>query len=179
MVTSGPMLPVKALREHAAAMSQEQFKAEFGPVALVQSPPEPLLQRLAMSMAGSRTVGMAHRSRLADRLLMMLRGFEQLAVSFLKPDGDGAAFTVGRAEGCAVRVHDPSVSKHHATLRWSEARGGCVLQDAGSTNGTFVGTAALGEQEHALADGEAVGFGDVQFLYVATDTLYAQLRAGG
>ncbi|MHB8879346.1 MAG: FHA domain-containing protein [Myxococcaceae bacterium] len=173
------MVPVKALREQASSMSAEQFKAHFGPVAFIQSPPEPLLQRLAMSMAGSRTVGMAHRSRLADRLLLMLRGFEGLGVSFLKPGSDGAAFTVGRVGGCALQVQDPSVSQHHATLRWDQARGGCALRDERSTNGTFVGTANIGEQEHPLMDGEAVGFGDAQFLYVLTDTLYAQLRASG
>jgi hypothetical protein len=173
------VIQVKQLREQAAAMSAEEFKAHFGPVALVQSPPEQLQQRIAMSMAGSRTVVMAHRSRLADRLLVMLRGFDHLGVSFLKPDADAAVFTVGRVHGCAVLVQDPSVSKHHATLRWEAERGGCSIQDAGSTNGTFVGTAQLGPRERPLVDGDAVGFGDAQFLYVVTDTLYAQLRASG
>ena len=44
---------------------------------------------------------------------------------------------IGTAEGVDLRLSDPSVSRHHCTLRVSER--GLELRDLGSTNGTLVG----------------------------------------
>ena len=44
-------------------------------------------------------------------------------------------------------------------------------------NGTWVNAQALGpEQERMLNDGDALAFGDAQFLYLRTETLHAHLR---
>ncbi|MGZ3458587.1 MAG: FHA domain-containing protein, partial [Archangium sp.] len=69
------MPSVKELRALAHA-DLKAFQEEHGPVALIQQPPEPVFQRVAQQMGGARTVFMAHRSRLADRLMAMLQGFE-------------------------------------------------------------------------------------------------------
>ena len=151
------------------------FQSEHGPVALIQQPPAPVFQRVAQQMGGARTVFMAHRSRLADRLMAMLQGFEHLQVLFLKPKTDDEVFAVGRLETSSVTIHDPSVSKFHALVRWSAADRSCYVRDAGSMNGTFVNAIALGEQEQQLVDGDGLAFGDAQFLYVHTDTLHAHL----
>lgn len=151
------------------------FRAEHGPVALIQQPPEPVFQQVAIQMGGARTVFMAHRSRLADRLVAMLQGFEYLEVLFLKPKADGEVFSLGRLETCSMVVHDPSVSKFHALLRWSEEEGSCYVRDAGSMNGTFVNAVALGEQDQLLYDGDGLSFGDAQFLFVRAETLHAHL----
>jgi transcriptional regulator with GAF, ATPase, and Fis domain len=45
--------------------------------------------------------------------------------------------TIGTAEGVDLRLTDPSVSRHHCTLRVTER--GLELRDLGSTNGTYVG----------------------------------------
>jgi FHA domain len=153
------------------------FQAQHGPVALIQQPPAPVFQRLAQQMGGARTVFMAHRSRLADRLMAMLQGFEHLQVLFLNPKTDGEVFAVGRLETSTLVVHDPSVSKFHALIRWNAADGSCYVRDAGSMNGTFVNAIALGEQEQQLFDGDGLSFGDAQFLYVRTETLHAHLCA--
>jgi hypothetical protein len=171
------MLTVKALRDVAASMTVEQFRARHGPAALIESPPEPALKRITMGMAGARTVGMAHRSRLAERLVAMLRGFDRLVVHFLAPGPKGVLFTVGRGDSCAVVVHDPSVSKHHATLSWDLAKHSCALKDEGSTNGTFAGTSPIGQEAHPLVDGDSLSFGDAHFMFVLADTLHAQLVA--
>jgi pSer/pThr/pTyr-binding forkhead associated (FHA) protein len=78
---------------------------------------------------------------------------------------------------CLLVVKDPSVSKLHARLRWSERDGACTVQDMGSMNGTYVNAVPLGsQQEVALNDGDALSFGDAQFLYLRTETLHAHLR---
>ena len=168
------MPSVKELRARAQ-VDLKAFQAEHGPVALIQQPPALVFQRVAQQMGGARTVFMAHRSRLADRLMAMLQGFEYLQVLFLKPKTDGEVFAVGRLETSSVVIHDPSVSKFHALLRWNAAEGGCHLRDAGSMNGTYVNATALGDQEQQLFDGDGLAFGDAQFLYVRTETLHAHL----
>jgi pSer/pThr/pTyr-binding forkhead associated (FHA) protein len=82
---------------------------------------------------------------------------------------------VGRVETCSLVIHDPSVSKFHALLRWSETEGCCYVRDAGSMNGTFVNAVALGDQEQQLVDGDGIAFGDAQFLYVRSETLHGHL----
>jgi hypothetical protein len=170
------MPSVRELRA-LAWMDLRAFQAEFGPVALIQQPPAPVFQQLAQQMGGARTVFMAHRSRLADRLMAMLQGFEYLQVLFLTPKTDGEVFAVGRLETSSLVIHDPSVSKFHALVRWSAADGSCFVRDAGSMNGTFVNALQLGGEEQQLLDGDGLAFGDAQFLYVCTETLHAHLVA--
>jgi hypothetical protein len=173
----GATMPsVKQLRPFALA-TLDAFLEATGPVVLVQQPPEPVFQQVALRLNEARTVGMAHRSRLVDRLIIMLKGFDALEVHFLQPHQDGQQFTVGRMEGCDLVVPDPSVSKHHATLRWHAQAGDCSVRDVGSMNGTWLNATALGpEQEAMLHDGGSLAFGDAQFLYLRTETLHAHLR---
>lgn len=53
------------------------------------------------------------------------------------PPGHAGALVIGRARDCDVVLDDPSVSAHHARLRWE--RGAITVDDLGSANGTFVG----------------------------------------
>ncbi len=170
------MASVKELRA-LGRVDVGTFLAEHGPVVLIQQPPSPVFQQVAQQMGQARTVFMAHRSRLADRLMAMLQGFEHLQVLFLNPKTDSEVFAVGRVETCSLVIHDPSVSKFHALLRWSAAEGCCYLRDAGSMNGTFVNAVALGDQEQQLVDGDGIAFGDAQFLYVRSETLHGHLGA--
>ncbi len=170
------MFPLKAVREQALAISVHKFKDQFGPVALVQSPAEPVLRRSAMLLATAQTIGVTDPGRVGHRLLVLMGSFDGLSVQFLNPGRDGTQFTVGRLPECDVAIADPSVSKRHATLKWDAARGGCTVRDEGSTNGTFAGASRLGSEEAALLDGDALGFGDAQFLYILTETLYEKLR---
>jgi hypothetical protein len=170
------MPSVQQLRPFAEA-PLEAFRAASGPIALIQQPPEPVFQQVARQLGHARTVVMAHRSRLVERLLTMLQGFQHLEVHLLHPRVDGEEFTVGRMDTCLLVVKDPSVSKLHARLRWSEGAGACTVRDAGSMNGTYVNAVPLGShQEVQLNDGDALSFGDAQFLYLRTETLHAHLR---
>ena len=73
----------------------------------------------------------------------------EVTITFLSGPRDGESATlpargasleavIGRAAGCAiVLADDPDVSRRHARLTWQE--GGWLLEDLGSSNGTFVG----------------------------------------
>jgi hypothetical protein len=170
------MPSVQQLRPFAEA-PLESFRAASGPVALIQQPPEPVFQQVALQLGQARTLSMTNRTRLAERLLTMLQGFQHLEVHLLQPRVDGEEFTVGRMDTCMLMVKDPSVSKLHAKLRWSAKEGACLVRDAGSMNGTYVNAVPLApHQDFQLRDGDALSFGDAQFLYLHTDTLHAHLR---
>ena len=51
--------------------------------------------------------------------------------------------TIGTAEGVTLRLADPTVSRFHADLEATEA--GITVKDLGSTNGTWIGPAAIRE----------------------------------
>ncbi|WP_224368965.1 FHA domain-containing protein [Hyalangium versicolor] len=170
------MPSVQQLRPFAEA-PLEAFRAASGPVALIQQPPESVLQRVAQQLGQAGTLSMSTRTRLAERLLTMLQGFQHLEVHLLHPRTDGEEFTVGRMDTCMLVVKDPSVSKLHARLRWHAQAGAYLVKDAGSMNGTFVNAVPLGaHQEFQLHDGDALSFGDAQFLYLHTETLHEHLR---
>ena len=174
------MVSVNQLRPFAGA-PLDAFRAASGPVALIQQPVELILQDGAQRAAGGmRTVGMAYRSRMEERLLAMLRDFNNLEVRFFQPMVDGEEYTVGRADSCDLVVPDPSVSQHHATLRWNAAKSGFSVRDAESMNGTFLNGAPLGYRAQVpLHDGDTLAFGDAQFLYLSAETVYEQLRRAG
>jgi DNA-binding NtrC family response regulator len=50
---------------------------------------------------------------------------------------EAARVSIGTAAGNALRLADPSVSRHHAEISARDGR--YVLKDLGSTNGTFIG----------------------------------------
>ena len=74
---------------------------------------------------------------------------------------DSARLVVGRSRSCDVRLRDDTVSRLHAALVW---RGGTlVLEDLGSSNGTWVnGERVLSPR--SLVAGDAVRFGSVKGL---------------
>ena len=62
------MPSVQQLRPFAEA-PLESFRAASGPVALIQQPPEPVFQQVALQLGQARTVMMTSRTQLAERLL--------------------------------------------------------------------------------------------------------------
>jgi len=74
--------------------------------------------------------------------------------------------TIGRDPVNDITINSPKVSRQHARL---VRRGGViVLEDLGSTNGTFVNGMRL-TSPHTLASGDVISLGDV-----ATFTFYGQ-----
>jgi FHA domain len=96
----------------------------------------------------------------------MLRGF--LIAYGRNPNGDfwpltGGRHTIGRlgsSDGIEIPIQDPTVSSRHATLNVDPATGSIVVEDAGSTNGTFVNDEPVGRGGwRELSDGDRLRVG--------------------
>lgn len=88
--------------------------------------------------------------------------------------GRESRFTIGRVAGCDFILPDPAVSKEHARL---EVRSdGVLLEDLGSTNGTWVNGRRLGRAPVVLKDGDLVSFARYGFHLLAPASLHAMLR---
>lgn len=74
----------------------------------------------------------------------------------------GDVVIVGREEGVGVSIHDPEVSRRHARISWQAGR--YVLEDMGSTNGTYLN----GEQvtsPQPLQPGDTIGMGQTVLIF--------------
>jgi hypothetical protein len=75
--------------------------------------------------------------------------------------GEGAI--LGRGEGAEIRLEDPFASSRHAQLT---VQGGVVvIEDLGSTNGTYLNEELLGGPQ-PLHPGDRVRIGDSEFTYM-------------
>jgi diguanylate cyclase (GGDEF)-like protein len=77
--------------------------------------------------------------------------------------------TIGRGTSCGFMLDLDSVSRQHARVEWNGAMHRIV--DLGSTNGTFVNEARVGER--ALQDGDRVGIGKVLLKYLSGKNIEA------
>lgn len=170
------MFPVKALRSPSLVSSLEELERFVGPFVLIQRPPELLLHRGLWEFSAARTVPMTLKGLMGPEIIAMLARFDDLVVATLPPLENEAELLVGRTAECTLIIHDPSVSKRHAMLRWDRTQAGCSLQDLGSTNGTWVNMRDIGREEVLLSDADTIGFGDAQFVYLLVGTLQEQLR---
>jgi pSer/pThr/pTyr-binding forkhead associated (FHA) protein len=96
----------------------------------------------------------------------ILRGF--LVAYGLNPSGDfwpltGGRLLVGRlgaAEGIDISMQDPTISSRHAAMVIDASSGAIVVEDTGSTNGTFVNDEHIGfNGRRDLRDGDRLRFG--------------------
>jgi predicted component of type VI protein secretion system len=70
---------------------------------------------------------------------------------------DRDVLTIGRDPSNSIMIADPQVSRQHARIT---RRGGViVIEDLGSTNGTYINGVRL-TAPHALVNGDAVGLGE-------------------
>ncbi len=168
------MLSVQELRRLSSALPLPTFLGQIGPFALVQRPTSERAAALAQRLGAGGTA-MAHREGLAQSGLQLLPEFDDLLVATLPPVRDADALTAGRLPDCELVVNDPSVSKRHALLRWESARKACVVQDLGSSNGTFINGSRISGPPTALRTGDILSFGDAQYWYLRSDDLYAKL----
>lgn len=82
----------------------------------------------------------------------------------------GADITIGRDQSSDIVINIPEVSRKHARLR--QETGGFVLEDLGSTNGTFVNGQRL-SGPHSLRPGDTIMLGEAVALgYEATSPQY-------
>jgi hypothetical protein len=172
-VYAGAVFSVKEMRNLALGLSLEKFRKQLGPFALIQKPPN--AGPIKTQMMGSDRTVMARADSISQGALALLFQFEDLIVATLPPMEVVNELTVGRLPDCDLILDEPSVSKRHASLRWDSAAGHCTLQDLGSTNGTYLNTATIKQRAVVLKDGDIVSFGEAQFWFIWTDTLYARL----
>ena len=78
----------------------------------------------------------------------------------LKPK---AAWVIGRAQECDLVVAEAQVSSHHCRL--THQADGFLLEDLGSTNGTFVNGERITSQR--LNDGDRVNVGRTALIFRA------------
>jgi pSer/pThr/pTyr-binding forkhead associated (FHA) protein len=69
--------------------------------------------------------------------------------------------TIGRDETCEVVLHDPRVSRRHATV--SKTPGGCYVLDLNSENGTWIGPERVARER--LHDGITLRIGGTMVLF--------------
>ena len=84
-------------------------------------------------------------------------------------------YTLGREAGNDIIINDPQVSRHHARLTLQG--GAYVLEDLGSTNGTFVNGRRVAGQI-ALSAGDMIGLGDTIVLAMSGATDAAATQVG-
>lgn len=66
---------------------------------------------------------------------------------------------IGRQSGNDLVISDPGVSRNHAEVLLG-SKGGCLLRDLGSTNGTIInGTKLESRAEHRLREGDRITVG--------------------
>lgn len=176
------VLSVKELRTLAARFSGPQFLEQMGPFVLVQQPPS-----LAVGTPGTQVMGLpanvqrttvARPEKVSAGALGLLFQFDELVVASVPPLHGVDQLSVGRQPDNDLVLDDPSVSKKHAILRWDEENERCTVQDLGSTNGTFLNASVRLRRETTLKNGDILSFGEVQYWFLLTQTLYEKLKAG-
>ncbi len=68
---------------------------------------------------------------------------------------------VGRGKESQFQILDPGASREHAVIRFSSE--GCLIEDLGSTRGTFVNDEIVHSAE--LKDGDTITIGDTRFCF--------------
>lgn len=164
------MLTVKELRALGASLSVEMFRRQLGPFALVQRPEE------SSASAVLEPTRAATSEEVEAGVLSLLFQFEDLLVVTLPPLEKSDTLTIGRLPGCDLVLENPTVSRRHAELRWSEDERHCTVRDLGSSGGTFLNATSISSREVPLRDGDIISLGKSQFWFLLTDTLHKRLR---
>jgi pSer/pThr/pTyr-binding forkhead associated (FHA) protein len=96
----------------------------------------------------------------------VLRGF--LIAYGMNPSGDfwpltGGRHTIGRfgsSDGLEIPLQDPTISSRHAAIIVDPSSGSIVVEDTGSTNGTFINDEHIGHSgRRELRDGDRLRLG--------------------
>ncbi len=79
----------------------------------------------------------------------------------------GVEITMGRSPTCALALPSAQASRHHAVVRADEEH--VVVEDLGSTNGTFLNGERLTDQR-VLEAGDRIRIGDVEVTFCWVET---------
>jgi ABC-type multidrug transport system ATPase subunit len=94
-------------------------------------------------------------------------GAEEETVAPLRLErNDRHVTTIGRHPQNDIALDHPTVSRVHARIAWSDADGAHLVEDLGSSNGTFVnGQPILSGATHPLRSADTIRIGPVKFVY--------------
>ncbi len=88
-----------------------------------------------------------------------------------KPLNDGGTTIVGRDFSCDIQLLTvPTLSRRHFSVYFCPVRGCYALSDLGSTNGTSLNSARIGD-DSALKDGDTITISDFNFTFREQDML--------
>jgi pSer/pThr/pTyr-binding forkhead associated (FHA) protein len=90
---------------------------------------------------------------------LVIRQGQQAGMSFPLV---GNQILIGREEGLDISLQDPEASRRHARISWQA--GQFVIEDLGSTNGTFVNGVQLTSPQ-ILNAGDSVGIGQTALVF--------------
>jgi hypothetical protein len=165
------MLRIRELADLARSLDAAAFERQMGPFVLMQRPTPESLKHLSsrgwqLNTAQLPVVNVKGPPAPVD--------FEELLVATLPPPREDGTLqlTIGRSPFCDVVLDDVTASSEHAAIRWDGQSG--VLQELGSSNGTFLNGIKLGMYA-ALRSGDALAFGRSHFVYVTTAELHTRL----
>jgi pSer/pThr/pTyr-binding forkhead associated (FHA) protein len=95
---------------------------------------------------------------------LVVRQGTQAGMSFVI---SGNQVVIGREEGLDIVLQDPESSRRHARVSWQGGR--YVIEDMGSTNGTFVNGLQL-SAPLALNPGDSIGIGQTALVFQLSGT---------
>jgi FHA domain len=81
---------------------------------------------------------------------------------------DAGFATIGRGRDAAIRIHDPYVSRIHATIHWDPDGQTHVLSDRGAQNGTYINGRRISTPTRVL-DGARIRLGTTEVHYYRRD----------
>jgi hypothetical protein len=170
------MLLVREVRALAGNLSNDDFRRQIGPFVLVRKPPDPQVAKVALRMGIQRT--RVSRTSAESKLLMaeLLQEFDDLGMATLPPIYGSEELKIGRLPDNELVIDDPSVSKHHALLRWDNMAKRCSITDLGSRNGTLINAEFVRDANTLVSDGDMLCFGDAEFCFLETRSLLSMLR---
>lgn len=134
--------PAEVVFETDEKLGKGQFRCD---AELVEGPDRPLTGQMAVVAPVAPGAGRARLNLLEDG-----RPTREYVL-------DAEVVTIGRSPECDVVVADPGVSRRHAEVR--RENGGYMLSDLGSTNGTRVNEATVGERQ--LEEGDRISIGGI------------------
>jgi hypothetical protein len=144
---------VKRINDYLKRLAAGQTKADF-----VRELPDLLLVEIEGTEGGDQDVAVTAKLTTGAIRSQSLATREARVFPLGGDDGVALPATIGRAHTCGITVDHPSVSKEHA--RAEHGPDGLLLEDLGSTNGTFVNGQRLAPAtKTAVRPDDAVRFG--------------------
>jgi hypothetical protein len=144
---------VKRINDYLKRLASGQSKADF-----LRDLPDLLLVEIEGTEGGNQDVAVTAKLTTGTVRSQSLATREARVFPLGGDDGVTLPTKIGRAHTCGITVDHPSVSKEHAVAE--RGPGGLLLEDLGSTNGTFVNAQRLVTgTKTAVRPDDAVRFG--------------------